>query len=81
MFPKITVSTTLNPVLTSEKNFAITAPVVVYVLALLVLTGYRSPQLVLKARSRNSEVSSQERQGECVKDGERMIGSQENMDQ
>ena len=39
-------------------NFAITAPFGVYVLALLVLTGHRSPQLVLKARSRNNELSS-----------------------
>ena len=81
MSPKITVSTTPNPVLTGETNFAITVPFVVYVLALLVLTGHRSPQLVLKARSRNNELSSWERQGECVRDGERTIGRQENMDQ
>lgn len=58
--PKITVSTTPNPALTGETNFAITAPFVVYVLALLVLTGHRSPQLVLKTRSMNNEVSSRE---------------------
>ena len=58
MSPKITVSTTPNPALTGETNFAITAPFVVYVLALLVLTGHRSPQLVLKARSRNNKLSS-----------------------
>jgi hypothetical protein len=67
MSQKITASTMPNPALTGEMNFAVTMPFVVYVLALLVLTGHRSPQLVLKARSRNNELNSRERQGECVR--------------